>query len=123
MNDRDFIANQATQILAILSSISFEDCHELTRNFAEVTPRPGIYAFRHRHIKILYVGKSKNIRQRLRGGYKALGWAFIDRLNPDDVRIAAVTLEWKTWQSCLDIEARILQTAQPCYDVQIRQEE
>ena len=62
MNDRDVIINRATGILAILMSTPFEDCHQLTHEFGAVTPRPGIYAFRHRQRGMLYIGKSKNIR-------------------------------------------------------------
>ncbi len=121
--EREDLQNEAARILEILSTTQFEDCHELTREFADVTPRPGIYAFRQRHEGILYIGKSRNVRQRLRGGHKALGWAFIDRYDPNDVRIVAVVLGWKAWQNCLDLEALMIQTIRPRYNIQIRQEE
>jgi excinuclease UvrABC nuclease subunit len=123
MRDREWINTQARQFLTLLNSLPFTDCHALTRNFSDVTPRPGLYAFRHIPSGILYIGKSQNVRKRLRGGHKALGWAFIDRLDPNDVRIAVATLDWGTAQYTLDIEARMIQTLRPRYNVQIRQGE
>jgi excinuclease UvrABC nuclease subunit len=121
-SDRRFIQDEANRVLQLLTTTPFNDCCPLTREFADITPRPGIYAFRLQQ-EILYIGKSKNIRQRLKGGHKALGWAFIERLNPDAVRIATVTIGWDAWQRSLDIEARILQIARPRYNIQIRQED
>ncbi len=123
MRDRDWINIQARQFLSLLNSIPFANCHSLTRTFSDVTLRPGIYAFRYEPSEILYIGKSQNVRKRLRGGHKALGWAFIDRLDPKDVRIAAVSLNWETAQYSLDIEAQMIQTLRPRYNVQIRQGE
>jgi excinuclease UvrABC nuclease subunit len=123
MRDREWINTQARQYLNLLNSLPFAECHSLTRNFSDVTPRPGLYAFRHAPSGILYIGKSQNVRKRLRGGHKALGWAFIDRLDPNDVGIAVVTLNWETAQYSLDIEARMIQTLRPRYNVQIRQGE
>jgi excinuclease UvrABC nuclease subunit len=123
MRDRQWIYAEADRFLSILSTTPFSECHLLTRELSDVTPRAGIYAFRHNQTNILYIGKSKNIRQRLRGGHKALGWAFIDRLAPNDVRIAAVIIGWDALRYVLDIEARMIQTIRPRHNVQIRQEE
>jgi excinuclease UvrABC nuclease subunit len=122
-DDLGDLRQQARTILDTLASMPFESCIPLSREFRGVTPRPGIYAFRHQQEGILYIGKSKNIRLRLRGGHKALGWAFIERLDPDSVRIGAVPLVWNLWQQALDIEALILQASRPRYNIQIRQEE
>jgi hypothetical protein len=70
---------EALKILEVLATSPFTECHSLTREFANVPARPGVYAFRHQHQGILYIGKSFDVKQRLRGGHKALGWAFIDR--------------------------------------------
>ena len=123
MRDREWIRSEADRLLLILSTTSFSEGHPLTRDFAPVTTRPGIYAFVHPPTGTLYIGKSKNIRQRLRGGHKALGWAFIDRLDPNDVRIIALPLGLEAARQSLDIEARMIQIARPRYNVQIRNEE
>ena len=119
----DFVRGQAQRILEIFYSTPFIECHPLTREFASIPARSGIYAFRHQSEGILYIGKAVNIRQRLRGGHKALAWAFIDRLNPDDVRIVATVLTYQLWLQALEIEALMIQTVKPCYNIRIRQEE
>lgn len=123
MRDRDWINAEADRLLRTLTTTAFSSGHPLTREFATVTPRPGIYAFIHRPTGILYIGKSKNIRQRLRGGHKALGWAFIDRLDPNDVRIIALPLGLEATRQSLDIEAKMIQITRPRYNVQIRNED
>ena len=114
---------EALRLLQLLMDIPFEDCHSLTREFATVTQRSGIYIFRHHQEGVLYIGKAVNIRQRLRGGHKALGWAFIDRLEPDEVKVAAVRLGYQAWLNALEIEARMIQALRPRYNIRIRQQE
>lgn len=120
MTDSELDA-EALRLLQLLMDIPFEECHSLTREFATVTQRSGIYVFRHQKEGVLYVGKAVNIRQRLRGGHKALGWAFIDRLDPDHVKIATVRLGYQTWLQALEIEARMIQVLRPRYNIRIRQ--
>ena len=91
----DLVVEEALRLLSMLSSTPFNDCAPLSRKFNELPPRPGICAFKHQDLGILYIGKSTNIRARLRGGHKALGWAFIDRMDPEDVRIAYTTLSFQ----------------------------
>lgn len=119
----DFAMGEAQRLLESFTSIPFGDCHSLTREFVTVPVRPGIYVFRHQVEGILYIGKAVNIRQRLRGGHKALGWAFIDRLDPDDVRIAASVLGYQAWLQSLEIEVRMIQTLRPRYNSRIRLKE
>lgn len=111
---------EATRLLQILSQCPFQDCHVLSRDFATVSPRSGLYGFRQQQ-DILYIGKAVNVRQRLRGGHKALGWAFIDRLDPDTVRIATVPLGYQAWLDALELEARMIQKLRPRYNSRIRQ--
>ena len=119
----DFATEEARRLLEFFSSIPFRKCHQLTREFTTVPARPGIYTFRHLYDGILYIGKAVNIRQRLRGGHKALGWAFIERLDPDDVRIAASVLGYQSWLQSLEIEVRMIQTLRPRYNSRIRLKE
>jgi excinuclease UvrABC nuclease subunit len=114
---------EALRLLQLLMDLPFEECHALTREFATVTPRSGVYVFRHQQEGVLYIGKAVNIRQRLRGGHKALGWAFIDRLDPDEVKVAAVGLGYQAWLQALEIEARMIQALRPRYNIRIRQSE
>jgi hypothetical protein len=111
----DFIVQEALRLLDTLSTVPFNECAPLTRKFNDLPPRPGIYAFRQRESGILYIGKSTNIRARLRGGHKALGWAFIDRLDPDDVRIAYVPLSFQWNRVSYQLEQVMIGRVQPPY--------
>jgi excinuclease UvrABC nuclease subunit len=111
----DFVVDEALRLLSLLMNASFDDCAPLTRKFNELPPRPGIYAFKHRTLGILYIGKSANIRARLRGGHKALGWAFIDRMDPDDVRIACITLGYQWNRVSYQLEQVMIRRIQPPY--------
>jgi len=113
---------EATRLLQILCECPFEECHALSREFATVPPRSGVYGFRHQQ-EVLYIGKAVNVRQRLRGGHKALGWAFIDRLDPDAVRVATIPLGYQAWLDALELEARMIQKLRPRYNSIIRQSE
>lgn len=73
--------------------------------------------------KELYIGKAGNIRSRFAGGHKAISWAYVERIAPDDIRICAVVLsnEWR--RSRLELETLMIQTLKPRYNIRIRAEE
>jgi predicted GIY-YIG superfamily endonuclease len=123
MVDPDAIQSEADRLFADLNTLPFAACCPLTREFRELPPRPGIYAMKHRLHGILYIGKSGNVRGRLRGGHKALGWAFIDRYSPDDVRIGVVLFAFPWIRLSLQLEQRILRQARPPYNDRIAQED
>jgi excinuclease UvrABC nuclease subunit len=114
---------EALRILTVLNEMPFDDCCPLTREFNELPPRPGIYAVKHRTQGILYVGKSGSVKGRFRGGHKALGWAFMDRMNPEDVRIAAVALAFKWIRLSLQLEQIIIRQLLPPYNERVAQED
>jgi len=63
------------------------------------------------------------LRDRLRGGHKAFLWGWLDRYNPDDVRIAFVTLNhWQRPGLLYELETLILQATNPPYNVKIPRE-
>ena len=70
---------EAHQILTILTSIPFDQCQPINRNFRSIPQRPGLYAVRHRTEGLLYIGKTKSLRGRFSGGHKAFLWAWLDR--------------------------------------------
>ncbi|MFN6214912.1 hypothetical protein [Microcystis sp.] len=41
---------------------------------------------------MLYIGKTKSLRGRFKGGHKAFLWAWLDQYNSEDVRIAVQTI-------------------------------
>jgi excinuclease UvrABC nuclease subunit len=117
-----FVQTEAARILDQFSTMPFEQAHPLSRNFAPLPLRTGLYGFRHQTLGILYIGKAANIQRRIRNGHKALAWAFIDRLNPDEVKIVAEVLRGnQARQSLLDIEATMIQIARPSYNIVVRQ--
>ncbi|WP_249068508.1 GIY-YIG nuclease family protein [Argonema antarcticum] len=119
----DEIKTEAFRILRILTDTPFSECYPLTKYFYDLPNRLSIYAVRHKNEGILYIGKAGNVRSRFLGGHKALVWAYIERLDPDDVRIVTVALsyEWRRLQ--LDLETVMIQTLKPRYNSKIRAEE
>jgi excinuclease UvrABC nuclease subunit len=109
----------AQRVLNQLATMSFEDCHQLTREFKSVPTVPGLYAVRHRVDGILYIGLGLQLRRRFRdNGHKAFFWAFLDYYSPDDVRIAIALLEaFQDFRQSEDLEARMIRLAQPRYNV------
>lgn len=111
---------QAQRILDAIAFISFEQCQPLTREFESIPARPGIYAIRHRTDGLLYIGKTKSLRGRFRGGHKAFLWAWLDRYNNADVRLAVQLIShWENPTLLLELEAIILRATEPPYNVQI----
>lgn len=121
--DQDALKAEASRLLDLLRTTSFDDCYPLSRAFRELPNRAGIYAIKHCSEGILYLGKSGNVRARLRGGHKALGWAFIDRLDPDDVRIAVARLPFSWSRLSLQLEQIMLRQLRPPYNDRIAQED
>jgi excinuclease UvrABC nuclease subunit len=119
----DALKQEAQQILDTLAFTPFEDCQPLTREFDDVPSRLGLYAFRHRSEGLLYIGKAKNLRDRLRSEHKAFLWGWLDRYNPDDVRIATVIVtQWQRLGLSYELETITLQATHPPYNVKIPRE-
>jgi hypothetical protein len=86
-NDSE-IQKQAKSILDAIAFTPFEECQPLNRDFSNIPDRPGIYAIRHKYEGLLYIGKTKSLRSRFKGGHKAFLWAWLDKYKDKDVRIA-----------------------------------
>ncbi len=118
-NDSELQA-QARRILDAIATVPFEQCQPLTREFANIPSRPGIYAIRHITDGLLYIGKTKSLRGRFSGGHKAFFWAWLDKYNDEDVRIAVLLISyWENPALLLELEAIILRATEPPYNVQI----
>ncbi|BAU15630.1 excinuclease ABC subunit C [Leptolyngbya sp. NIES-3755] len=115
----ELIQIEALRILEILTLIKFEECYPLIKTFSNLPARPGIYAVKSRTEGILYIGKAKSVRERFQGGHSALVLAFLERLDPDEIRIAVVTLSPNWARTALAIEEYILETIQPRYNVRL----
>ncbi|WP_088889983.1 GIY-YIG nuclease family protein [Leptolyngbya ohadii] len=123
MVEQKSLGQEADRLLVILVETPFKECYVLSREFHQLPNGAGLYAIKHRTMGILYIGKSGNVRSRLRGGHKALGWAFIDRLDPDDVRIAVARLSFPWARLSLQLEQIVLRQVRPPYNDRIAQEE
>ncbi|WP_448572637.1 GIY-YIG nuclease family protein [Trichothermofontia sp.] len=117
------IQQEARQILATLASTPFEQCQSLSRTFDTIPAQVGLYAFRHRTEGLLYIGKAKNLKERLRTGHKVFLWGWLDRYDPDEVRIACVTVnQWQRPGLSYELETLILQATNRPYNVKIPKE-
>ncbi len=111
---------QARSILDAIAFTSFEQCQPLSREFSSIPARPGIYAMRHKADGLLYIGKTKSLRGRFSGGHKAFLWAWLDKYNDEDVRIAVQIISyWENPALLLELEAIILRATEPPYNAQI----
>ena len=105
---------QARNILDAIAFTPFEQCQSLSRGFSSIPARPGIYAIRHKTDGLLYIGKTKSLRGRFSGGHKAFLWAWLDKYNDEDVRIAIQVISyWENSALLLEPEAIILRATAP----------
>lgn len=116
----DSTESEALEILQALTSRPFEECIPIGREFTTLTTQHSIYAVRHRQEGLLYVGKTQNPRLRFAGGHKALVWCWLERYNPEDVRIAAYPLNYQQWTALsLSLERLIIQATKPPFNAKI----
>jgi len=121
--DESELKAYAREIIDSVAFVPFEECQALNRKFDNIPVRPGIYAIRHRIDGLLYIGKTQNLRSRFRGGHKAFLWAWLDRYDAAEVRIALQPIpHWKNPLLLLELEAIILRATKPPYNVQIPSE-
>jgi len=114
------LQTQARRILDAIALIPFEECQPLSREFDTLPSRPGIYAIRHKNNGLLYIGKTKSLRGRFSGGHKAFLWAWLDKYNDEDVRIALQVIPyWGNPALLLELEAIIIRATEPPYNAQI----
>jgi excinuclease UvrABC nuclease subunit len=111
---------EAQIILENLSSMPFDDCYPLSRDFLNVPTCPGLYAVRHRTEGILYVGQTIKLRKRFKDGHKAFFWAFLEYCTPDDIRIAAELLGFQSLKRAEDLETLMIRAARPRYNSLIK---
>ncbi len=117
------IQQQARNILDAIAFTPFEQCQPLNRDFRNIPDCPGIYAIRHKYEGLLYIGKTKSLRGRFKGGHKAFLWAWLDKYQDADVRIAAEIIPYsRNPELLLELEAIILRATELPYNVQIPME-
>jgi len=116
----DALDQEAQTILQALIAVPFDNCIPVGRVFPALTKRHSIYAVRHRIEGVLYIGKSQNPKQRFTNGHKALVWCWLERYNPEDVRITAYALDHRQWATLsLDLENLVIRASEPPFNVKI----
>jgi hypothetical protein len=82
--------------------------------------KPGIYAVRHRLAGLLYVGKAQDIKERFRGGHKAITWSWLEDYDHRDVAIAICEIDYWQWRSLSsNLEGIILIWSKPPFNIRI----
>ena len=113
------LAEQARELLQALTSVPFESCASITREFRSLPLMPGLYAVRHRERGLLYLGKAKKLRERFRGGHKACSWSWLDDYDHRDVAISFVPLTMADVLKLGDeLEGILIHATQPPYNAQ-----
>lgn len=114
------VETQAHTILESLIKTAFSECVPITREFAGLTTKPGIYAVRHRADGLLYIGKAQDVKERFRGGHKSITWSWLADYDHRDVAIAVHTLDFMQWRALSsELERTILNISEPPYNVRI----
>jgi GIY-YIG catalytic domain len=114
------IGIQAREILNSLVELPFADCIPISRDFAGLTTKPGIYAIRHRLEGLLYIGKAQDIKERFRGGHKAITWSWLEDYDHRDVAIAICEIDFQQWQTLSsNLEGIILVWSKPPFNIRI----
>jgi excinuclease UvrABC nuclease subunit len=111
------LERQAHRLLHQLLAAPFESCAVVTREFRDLPLLPGLYAVRHREAGLLYIGKAKKLRERLRGGHKACTWSWLDEYSHQDIVIAFVTLSMTdALKLGNELEGILIHATQPPYN-------
>jgi hypothetical protein len=114
------IEAQAQAILDFLVKLPFADCLPITRDFADLTTKPGIYAVRHRTDGLLYIGKAQDIKERFRGGHKAVTWSWLAEYHHQDVAISIYEIDFGQWRTLSSkLEGIILIWSKPPFNIRI----
>lgn len=83
---------KVTGVVQSFHRIQFPECYEGTPDGHNLPRVSGLYAFKHRDGRILYIGKSNNIRNRFRDGHDMFVKLFFAGYSPPEVRIAVAPL-------------------------------
>ena len=111
---------QAREILNSLVQLPFSDCVPISRDFAGLIAKPGIYAIRHRLAGLLYIGKAQDLKERFRGGHKAITWAWLKDYDHRDVAIATCEIDFRQWRTLSsNLEGIILVWSKPPFNIRI----
>jgi hypothetical protein len=104
---------RAVALIKNLRRTPFEKCYEASPNGHNLPRSPGIYAFRHRDKRVLYVGKSTNIGTRFRPGHSVFVDLFFGGYALPDIRIFVFPIHGDYLQYLDIIEAVVISILEP----------
>lgn len=114
------IEAQARAILHALVNVLFFECAPISRDFADISTKPGLYAVRHCDDGLLYVGKAQDFKERFKGGHKALTWSWLEDYEHRGVAIATYAFDFLQWRRLSsELERIILNISEPPYNARI----
>lgn len=117
------LQEEALRLLGELEALPFEDGYALSHNFDNLPDCPALYAIKYRNVGIVYIGKSGNVKSRFRGGHKVLSWALLDRVDPNDIRIAIVPVTFEWSRLLLQLERVAIQRRKPPFNTRVAKED
>ena len=93
---------------------------QLGRQLDRIPTRPGVYLFKDRHGKIIYVGKARHLRKRVRSYFQA-GRPHDPKTRVLVSRVAAMdTIITHTEQEALILESNLIKRHRPRYNVVLK---
>ncbi|MBD2082541.1 hypothetical protein [Leptolyngbya sp. FACHB-17] len=104
---------KVSQVCYSFNCIAFESCYEGSRDGHNLPATPGLYAFKHRDGRVLYVGKSTNIRKRFKARHEVFVDLFFAGYAAPDVRIAVVSISGNYLPLLEVMEALVIFTLRP----------
>ena len=108
------------EILNFLVQRPFVSCVPISCNFTVLSTKPGIYAVRHRSEGLLYIGKAQDVKERFRGGHKAITWSWLEDYDHRDVAISTREIDVQEWRALSsELEGIIRVWSKPPFNVRI----
>lgn len=104
---------KVTQACRAFNRIAFEECYEGTRDGHNLPTSPGLYAFKHRDGRVLYVGKSTNIRKRFKARHEVFVDLFFAGYAASDIRITVAAISGDYLPLLEVIEAMVIFSLRP----------
>ena len=110
---------KVSEVCRTFNRIAFEKCYESSRDGQNLPNTPGVYAFKHRDGRVLYVGKSTNVRQRFKKRHEVFVDLFFAGYAAPDVRIVVVSISGSYLPLLEVIEALVIFSLRPEFNRRI----
>jgi hypothetical protein len=110
------VKTEYDRVFKSLITMPFNRCQPCGEHLSKFLPmNPGHYAFKLEEGEIVYVGKASNLRTRLTYSHSVFRRVWLDRIDPDAVRVTWVPTPVRYIPCMRWIEKRILFTLRGCF--------